>query len=255
MVTTICIIQARTGSTRLPGKVMYPLDGRAVLAHVVERVTNATTVDTTIVATSTEQPDDVIEQYAPQFGAEVVRGSEANVLSRFERAVAEYDPDILVRVTADCPLLSPETLNTVVTKLDEQGADYCSNVLERTFPRGLDVEAFCAESFSTVCDEVTEPHHREHVTPYYHEQEEIFERVSVTSEEVFDEEWIHNRTDLRLTLDEPADYQLLETVYRELEYEGILDIRDAIRYIDENELTGINQHVEQNPCDGDSTKS
>jgi spore coat polysaccharide biosynthesis protein SpsF len=243
---TVAVIQARTGSTRLPGKVMYPLDGTPVLAHVVERVAAAAeAVDRTVVATSTEPPNEVIEATATRAGADVVRGSETDVLGRFERVVEEYDPDVLVRVTADCPLLSPAVLDRVVERLQQLSADYSSNILERTFPRGLDVEAFTADSFATVAEEATEPHHREHVTPYYHEQAERFDRVSVTSREVFDEEWLHERTDLRLTLDEPADYELLRRVYAEVAYDGLLDVRDAIRHVDEHGLDELNAHVEQ----------
>jgi spore coat polysaccharide biosynthesis protein SpsF len=224
---------------------MYPLDSRSVLAHVVQRVTAAETVDQTVVATSTESPDDVVEACASQIGVTVVRGSETDVLGRFERVAGQYDPGTLVRVTADCPLLSPTVLDSVVERLHGSGADYCSNTLERTFPRGLDVEAFTAESFATVCEESTEAHHREHVTPYYHEQKQRFECVSITAEEVFTEEWLQNRTDIRLTLDEPADYELLRRVYAEVPHDKFLDLRDAIRYIDENGLDELNAHVEQ----------
>lgn len=243
--SVLAVIQARTGSTRLPGKVMYPLDGTPVLAHVVKRVTAAETVDQTVVATSTESPDDVIQACASRGGAVVIRGSEADVLGRFERAVEEHDPDVLVRVTADCPFISPTVLNHVVECLQQSDADYSSNILERTFPRGLDVEAFTAGSFATVIAEATESHHHEHVTPYYHERASRFEQVSVTAEEVFAEEWLQNRTDVRLTLDEPADYELLRRVYAEVPYDDLLDVRDAIRYVDQNSLDELNAHVEQ----------
>ncbi|MCU4974987.1 hypothetical protein OB955_19935 [Halobacteria archaeon AArc-m2/3/4] len=142
--------------------------------------------------------DGKTEQESRLTGIEVVeprgeiRGSETDVLERFERAVERYDTDVLVRVTADCPLLSPAVLDRVVEHLDEATADYSLNILDRTFPRGLDVEAFTATSFATVCEEATEPHHREHVTPYYHEQAERFEHVSVTSKEVFGESWLQD---------------------------------------------------------------
>lgn len=244
-VSVLAVIQARTGSTRLPGKVMYPLDGTPTLAHVVKRVTAAESVDRTIVATSTKSPDDVIESCVSRAGAAVVRGSESDVLGRFEHVVKKHDPDVLVRVTADCPLLSPMVLDSVVKSLQQSDADYSSNILERTFPRGLDVEAFTADSFAVVCEESTEPYHREHVTPYYHEREGRFERVSVTAEEIFSQEWLQNRTNLRLTLDEPADYELLRRVYAEVPYDGLLDVRDAIRYVDENGLNKLNNNVEQ----------
>jgi len=244
MTDVTAIIQARTGSTRLPGKVMYPLDGRPALYHVVNRTAHADSVDEVVVATSTESTDDVIEQYAPTFGADVIRGSESNVLSRFEKAVEAYNPDIILRVTGDCPLIAPEFIDTSVDKI-KAGAEYVSAGLERTFPRGATCEAFTAESFGQVCAKSTKPHHREHVTPYYREHPEEFDLYSLESSTVFNEPWLQDRTDIRLTLDEPDDYQLLETVYREMEYDGILDVRDAIKYVDKNNLQTINQDVEQ----------
>ena len=137
MTETTAIIQARIGSTRLPGKVMYALDGTHTLAYVVKRVSKAETVDDTVVATSTELSDDVIERYASVAGADVVRGSESDVLSRFHRAAKRYSSDVLVRVTADCPLISPDTINEVVHRLIKIDADYSTNIIERAFPRGF----------------------------------------------------------------------------------------------------------------------
>ena len=243
--TIAAIIQARIGSTRLPGKVMYPLDGRHVLDHVVTRVASSDMVDDTIVATSTSSADDVIEDYASKFGAEIVRGSESNVLARFESAIEAYEPDIVVRVTADCPLLSPEFIDMAIRRIRDYGAEYVSAGIDRTFPRGVTCEAFSTESFERIRSNASEPHHREHVTPYYRENPEEFKLFNLTSNAVFDEPWLQNRTDLRLTLDEPADYQLIETVYREVEYDEVLDIRDAIKYVDENSLDTINKNVRQ----------
>ena len=241
----IAIIQARTGSTRLPGKVMYPLYGLPALVHVITRTANANHVNDVVVATSTEPQDDVIEQYAPTFGADVIRGSEKNVLERFERVVEKYDPDVVLRITGDCPLVSPRFIDACVDHIEVGNGEYVSAGLNRTFPRGLTCEAFTADSFDRIIAESTQPRHREHVTPYYREHPEDFELYNLESKQIFDEEWLQNRTDLRLTLDEPADYQLLETVYNEIEYEGLLDVTEVIRYIDENGLAEINEHVEQ----------
>jgi len=238
------IIQARIGSARLPGKVMFPLDGRPVLGHVITRVCESN-VTNVVVATSTLPPDDVIEQYAPEFGADVIRGSESDVLSRFERTVERYDPDIVVRVTADCPLVSPSFINASVQRIKDSGTEYVSAGLERTFPRGVTCEAFTAQSFKQMCDRANEPRHQEHVTPYYREHPDEFDLYNIESSELYDEKQFQNRTDLRLTLDEPADYQLLETVYRTINYQGILEVRDAINYIDRKELKFINLHVKQ----------
>jgi len=244
MIST-AIIQARMGSTRLPVKVMLPLADRYILQHVVNRVSQATRVDTVVVAISNEQQDDIIARFVPRFDAQLCRGPESDVLSRFQQAAKQYTPDVLVRVTADCPLISPDTVDKVVQKLVETNADYSTNIINRTFPRGLDVEAFTFESFKKVYRESTSPHHREHVTPYYRERADQFNLVSVGSDEVFDEPWMQDRTDLRLTIDEADDYQLLWEIYERIEYEDILPIKEAVKLIDRENLQQLNANVEQ----------
>jgi len=239
------VIQARVGSTRLPGKVMYPLDGTPTIATVVERVGSADAVDEVIVATSTEPQDRVIADTGARYDAIVSRGSESDVLDRVWQAVTDYDPAVVVRITADCPLIDPAVIDATVETLRHSGADYASNTMERTFPRGFDVEAFTFESFARVHEEATESHHREHVTPYYNEHQESFYLEAVTSAMVYDEGRFTDRTDLRLTLDEAADYELLRRLYAEIPYEGILPAVDAIDYIDEHDLGDLNAHVEQ----------
>lgn len=241
----LATIQARTGSTRLPGKVLYPLDGQPALKHVVTRTATAESITNVVVATSTEPQDDVIAQHTPTFGADVIRGSEENVLGRFERAIEEYDPDIVLRITGDCPLIDPATIDRVVAPVDNGDADYASNISNRTFPRGLDVEAFTAESFETVIEAATTQAEREHVTPYYRDNPDEFRTVNVTSDQVFNDERYTDRTDLRLTLDEADDYRLLERIYNTLEYEEILPIRDVIDLVDAEGLADINEAVRQ----------
>jgi len=246
---TLTIIQARTGSTRLPGKVMYPLGGTTALSHVINRVTAIPAIDETVVATSMAPSDNVIERYARRYGARVVCGSESNVLQRFHKVLEEYDTDVLVRVTADCPLVSPRFLEACVGRVISEDVDYVFSGTDRTFPRGVTCEVFTADSFAIVVRESTEPRHREHVTPYYREHPEKFELMTVRSHDVFDNPQLHDRTDLRLTLDEPADYHLLETVYREVDYGTTLPLKDAIEYIDQHSLADLNAHVEQKTMD------
>ncbi|USZ71464.1 cytidylyltransferase domain-containing protein [Natronosalvus halobius] len=238
-------IQARVGSSRLPGKVMYPLNGEPAIGHVTRRVQAAEQVTNVVVATSTEPQDEVIYRSAPLCDADVLRGSESDVLSRFVQIVEQHDPDIVVRITGDCPLIDPRTIDAVTTRLVETGSDYATNVLKRTFPRGLDVEAFTKNSFEKIQIDATEQHHREHVTPYYHENQDQFRLENVTSDEVFNQEWMHNRTDLRLTLDEGPDYEVLRQVYDNVAYDEILPIQDAVRYVDEQDLMDVNKHVNQ----------
>lgn len=241
----IAIIQARVGSTRLPGKVMYPLAGEPALNHTVSRTVHAERVTNVVVATSTESQDDVIANFVSMFGADVTRGSESNVLSRFQRTIKEYDPKIVLRITGDCPLIDPTTIDNVVAPVMEGSAEYASNISERTFPRGLDVEAFTAQSFEDVVSAATTRVEQEHVTPHYRENPDEFGIVNVTSDQVFDDERYIDRTDLRFTLDVADDYRLLNRIYDEIEFDGILPIRDAIDLVDAEGLAELNESVRQ----------
>jgi spore coat polysaccharide biosynthesis protein SpsF len=239
------IIQARMGSTRLPGKVMLPLEARHVLHHVVERVAQASLIDDVVVATSSKRRDDILARFVPDFGAKLHRGSEANVLERLFDTAVEYDADTIVRITADCPLVEPSVIDSVIGSVEQNSVDYASNVRERTFPRGLDIEAFTFDSFREVRKNSTDTRHKEHVTPYYRENPHAFELVDVTSEEVFDDPRFKNRDDLRLTLDEANDYDVLRKIYQNVPYDDILPIRGAIQYVDENDLMDLNESIEQ----------
>ena len=243
--TTVAIIQARMGSTRLPGKVMLPIADDHVLTHDVRRVSVADHVDNVVVATSKQTADDIVTRYAARAGADVHRGSESDVLGRMYDAARNADADVVVRVTGDCPLVDPDTIDEVVSRVVDGDAEYAANITERTFPRGLDVEAFTFESFERVHKEATEPHHREHVTPYYREDPDRFTTESVVSADVFDEPKFQNRDDLRLTLDEADDYEVLREIYDNVPFDDVLPTRDAIRYADENDLMSLNAAVEQ----------
>jgi Spore coat polysaccharide biosynthesis protein F, CMP-KDO synthetase homolog len=224
---------------------MLPLDGSHVLTHDIRRVQEADTIDEVVAATSTKTADDIIARYANRAGVTVFRGSENDVLDRMFSAATETNAEIVVRITGDCPLIDWDVIDAVVNHLVAEGMDYCSNIVERTFPRGLDIEAFSYESFKHVHKNAKEPHHREHVTPYYRENDNQFNLASVTSEEVFDEPWMQDRTDLRLTLDEADDYELLREVYNRVEYEDTLPIRDAVSVIDNQDLHELNADVAQ----------
>lgn len=242
---SVAIIQARMGSSRLPGKVLLPLDAEHVLTHDIRRVRNAQSLDNVVIATSTGIADDAIEQFGVEHDVPVYRGSEANVQQRLFDAATEFNVETVVRITADCPLIDPKTIDTVVSRLQDENADYVSNTIQRTFPRGVDVEAFSYESFEHVVSESTTQSEREHVTPYYHEHSDEFHIQSIVSEDVFDASRFQNRTDLRLTLDEAADYRLFRQIYDEIEYTDTIPLRDAISYVDTEELAELNKTVRQ----------
>lgn len=242
---TVATIQARMGSSRLPGKVMLPLDCAFVLEHVVRRVNRAEYVDETVVATSTERSDDIIARFAPEIDAHVYRGSESDVLERLFEAARLHDAESVVRITADCPLIDPAIIDAAVARLQSTDADYCSNISTRTFPRGLDVETFTFDSFERVNEDGTERHHREHVTPYYREHLDEFDLANVVSNDVYDDPQLVDRTDLRFTLDVAEDYELLSTIYRRVPYDDVLAIEEVVRFVDDHGLADLNASIEQ----------
>jgi len=184
----VCIIQARMGSARLPGKVMLPLNGHTVISEVVARCWQIPGIDLVVVAT----PDDVIEK---EIGSvcKVVRGPEHDVLSRYVKAARETDAKVIMRITADCPLLCPELCGLVLNALP--GHDYASNVEPRTFPQGYDCEAF---TFETLYRAGMESDEREHVTTWMRSAD--IKRVNVRAP---------FKMEGRLTLDTEDDYRVI----------------------------------------------
>lgn len=206
MTRTVAIIQARTGSTRLPGKVLLPLLGEPLLARVVRRVARASTVDVTVVATTTMPNDDAIVDLATHEGWLVSRGSEMDLLERYLEAARVHGADRVVRITSDCPLIDPDVIDTVVRALEAAAADYASNTLEpRTFPRGLDVEAMTMATLETAGRSDHDPASREHVTPFIYRHPDLFRLVRVPSDD--------DRSEHRWSIDTPNDYELVARIY------------------------------------------
>lgn len=248
----VAVVQARMGSTRLPGKVLLPLAGEHVLTHDVRRLQATETVETVVVATSTAGRDDIVARYAERAGAAVHRGPEDDVLGRLHAAAREADADVVVRATGDDPLVAPAVVDACVERV-HAGADYAANTIDRTFPQGLVVEAFSMDSFDRVEAASDDPHQREHVTQYYLEHPGRFDRENVAWEEVYDRPLPCDRRDVRLALDEPDDYELLRGVYEGVEPDerGILPVRDTIEYALAEGLTEWNSHVGQTKVQGD----
>ena len=166
--TAIAVIQARMGSTRLPGKVLMDLGGRPMLGLMLERLAPLVghQIDQLVVATSTLDLDDPVAEQAARSGASVVRGSEQDVLSRYLSALDRHPADTLVRLTADCPLIDPAIVVAALDVHAESGATYTSNTLVRTYPDGLDVEVLASAALRQAGAEATDPAEREHVTPF-----------------------------------------------------------------------------------------
>ena len=198
-----CIIQARMGSTRLPGKVLADLGGRPLLEFMLTRLSTLP-VRHLVVATSELAADDPIDQLCADLGVPTFRGSQDDVLGRFAGALNAFPAHTVVRLTGDCPLSDPQIIIGAIELAERTGADYTSNTLIRTFPDGLDVEVMLAEALLTAADNATDPIEREHVTPYLYRHPERFRLAALRGEQlVGDERW---------TVDTAADLDFVRTI-------------------------------------------
>jgi glutamate-1-semialdehyde 2,1-aminomutase/spore coat polysaccharide biosynthesis protein SpsF len=234
----LAIIQARMGSTRLPGKVLASIGGYPMLWHVLNRLSYVPAVEQTVVATSTETSDDLIFQFCQENGFECFRGSEQDVLDRYYHAAKHYSADVVVRITADCPLIDPQVIDKVVKTYLEGDYDYVTNTLRYTYPDGVDVEVFSFLALQTAWQEAKLPLEREHVTPYLRHSESF--RIHNVENE-FD---LSNRY-LRWTVDEPCDLEFIRALYSKNGSGGLALSMDAIlRLLDQDpELTKINNSI------------
>lgn len=240
------IVQARMGSTRLPGKVAKEIVGKPMLVHIIERLKKAKKIDQIIVATSLKEDDQRVIEIAGSVEVATYRGSEDDVLSRYIDAAEKYQLDVIVRVTGDCPLIDPVTIDELINEfLGTDGLDYMR--LEG-YPRGLDTGICDIETLKRVEDEVTsdtdEDLYREHVTLYIYRNPEKFDiGIKEAPEEL--------KRDYRLCVDEIDDYELVDEIYRRLYREGeIIDIGDVIDLLDkEPSLARMNSDIEQKVLD------
>ncbi len=234
----VAIIQARMGSTRLPGKVLKDLGGESVLARVVNRTRRATLLDEVVVATSVLPADDAIARECESLKVACFRGDEADVLDRYYRAAQKFAADAIVRITADCPLIDPELIDAAIRSSRDQKADYASNALVLTYPRGLDVEVFTADALARAWSAAKEEYQREHVTPYLYENPELFKVISIAGEV--------DHSKYRWTLDTAEDLEMIRAVYKHF------GNRDSIRWIEvldfmeaQPKIAALNSHVHQ----------
>jgi len=257
----VAIIQARMSASRLPGKVLLDIGGEPMLARVVERTRRSQGVDQVLVATSLEHADDPIEAFCTQRGYSCFRGNLHDVLDRYYQAAKSLSAEIVVRITADCPLIDPLVIDqtlaafyghgpSLITETETEWPqikpelipvlDFAANRLpppwERTFPIGLDTEVCTFSALETAWREASQPHQREHVMPYLYEHENRFRILLVNHDPDYG--------DLRLTVDTPQDLELLRTIYSRFggrDDFSWLDVLELFKH--EPELAGINAGV------------
>ena len=170
----VAIVQTRMGSTRLPGKVLKDLGGDAVLARVVHRLRRAHLLNEIVIATTISPADDSIVRECERLAVQCFRGPEQDVLDRYYQTAKAFSAEAVVRVTSDCPLIDGELIDATIRTFLDQKADYSSNNIPRTYPRGLDAEVFTFAGLERTWREAVKPYEREHVTPYFYEHPELF---------------------------------------------------------------------------------
>lgn len=227
---------------------MYPLATQPVVHHVINRTSMSPVLDEVVLATSTANHDQVLASQAESAGAIPFRGSESDVLKRMYNAAVQADADIIVRVCADNPLISPDYISAAAEAVMEGEVDYAGYPSEgRTLPLGVGAEAFTMTSFQELEQGTEEQHEREHVTIGYKENQSTYAIKELIAGDVFDDPDPFRWPELRLTLDTPPDYMLFQEIYDNVapDDRGIIELRDAIKYIDSQGLDELNRDVKQ----------
>ena len=209
---TIAIVQARMASSRLPGKVLKEINGKSMLAWVVERTRQARNVDYVAVATTTDSADDTIERWCKEALTACYRGSMFDVLDRYYQAARLYAADVIVRVTADCPLIDPQVIDDTITAFHDNNADFAANRLPppwgRTFPIGLDTEVCRFSALERAWKEAREAHEREDVMPYLYDVPDRFKVFQLNTSPDYGA--------LRWTVDTPEDLEFIRAIVQNL---------------------------------------
>jgi spore coat polysaccharide biosynthesis protein SpsF len=229
-------------SSRLPGKVLLEAAGKPLLEHMIERLRRVRALDEIVIATTEEASSDPIVALGERLGVGVFRGSEEDVLARVLGAAQAYGAELIVETTGDCPLIDPATIDQVIARFGDGGVDYCSNTLERTYPRGMDVQAFPTAVLAEVASLTNDPADREHVSLYIYEHPERYTLRSV----VFDRP---ETAELRLTVDTPEDYALIKAIFEELHpRDDAFDLEAILALLAERpDLADLNREIRQKP--------
>ena len=201
----IAIVQARMGSTRLPNKVMKPVGSETPMIGVLlSRLSQSKEIDQIVLATSTDMCNQPLSEYVTKLGYNVFQGSENDVLDRYYQAALQYNPDVIVRITGDCPLVDSEVVDTVIKTYKESNVDYVSNTNPPTYPDGLDVEVFSFKALKIAWKEAKNLSEREHVTPFIYESEKFKIENIINKIDFSNERW---------TVDYPEDYEVIKSIF------------------------------------------
>ncbi len=235
----VAIIQARMGSSRLPGKSLAEIEGRPMLWHVIQRVQRAKLVDRVVVATSSASVDDAIEKMCREEGVRCYRGSENDVLDRYYNAAKAEKAAQVVRITADCPLIDPQVIDRVISRFQTGDVDYASNAMVRTYPDGLDTEICSFAALERAWHEARKASEREHVTPYLRSGK--FRTANIENTSALS--YLH----CRWTVDEKEDLEFVRAVYGQFRGQESFSMEDILQLLrDKPEIEGVNSEIVSN---------
>jgi glutamate-1-semialdehyde 2,1-aminomutase len=234
----VAIVQARMGSTRLPNKVMKPIGGIPMIELLLTRLSKSQQIDQIVLATSIDPRNNTLVDHVEKLGYVCVRGSENDVLNRYFVAARQVNAEIIIRITGDCPMVDPALVDHAIQTFVSSNVDYLSNAAPATFPDGLDIEVFTFKALEKAAQESVEPFDREHVTPYLRTSG-LYKTAALTHTE--------DLSDLRWTVDEPADFKLVSQVFEHFapdvffSWTQVLDLQRS-----KPEFFTINHHISRN---------
>ena len=237
----VVTIEARMASSRLPGKVMREAMGTPLLGHLITRLEACDSIDEIVVASTTRSDDDAIEEYCRSRGTAVFRGDNDDVMGRVLMAAASRSADVIVETTGDNPLLDPEIVDLHVEAFLANAADYVSNVVVPSYPDGMDVQVFSVGTLQRSERVARDPLDREHVTRHIRQHPEQFSRINVIAPRAV------RRPDLCVTVDAPADFELVRQVLEALYTPSrAFTCAELIAFLDGNaEVARLNALVER----------
>lgn len=235
----VAIIQARMGSTRLPGKILKKVNGRPLLSYQLERLQQSKYINDLVIATTINEKDDLIVEFCKGNKALWFRGPEEDVLARYYEAAKTFKADIIVRITSDCPIIDVQVVDKTIRNFIDNNFEYVSNTLERTYPRGLDTEVFTFAALEKAYNEAILERDREHVTAYFYTNPDVFKIGSVRNTVDYSK--------YRWTVDTEEDFQLMKNIIEKLYSENSqFTLLDTVKLMEANpDWFYINSHIEQ----------
>lgn len=227
MSDNLLIIQARMSSTRFPGKVLEDLHGQPMISYQIERLKKSSLIDQIVVATSMADSDNSLSEYLQSIDQAVIRGPLEDVLSRFLQVLDIYEPDYFIRITGDCPLVMPDLLDSMIREFEKSDLDYLSNVLEPSYPDGLDIEIIKTSAIRRLSNYDLSPTEREHVTLGIYSRASQYKLKNYNSNLAMQEE--------RWTVDYPEDLEFIKRIVKfEQSQSDLLTMRQVLNFLEIN---------------------